>query len=288
MTYASINFVIDQLGQYADRQIEQVDAVVEALSGGKDTFTLIRDAVSQSLQDMTVKLGVVQQLAGVATSAQANAAAISAACSTILGALDSLVVPTVELPEVELGEGIVADAAEALANQAREAANAAIRRTIAGVNLRIDGIKNEIRTPVEAVQERADGLAEWLALLATECESTVGTLNNYITQFSEGLARCTNAEQVIDLIVGQVSEIAGTPRVTVAEVRQAWQDVGTYIDRFAALGPQMHERATDLRAHADLLEAGGTTGPTFAAPPEEPPGLPETGTGHTVPETAVA
>jgi hypothetical protein len=272
-TYDGINVVIDLLSAYADEQIAQINTVAEALSGGKTAFQLIRDSVRDGLDDMNRKLGMVEQLASSATSAQANAASISAACAAVLGALDGLVMPTVTLPSVELGEGIVADAAEAVANQATEIANAAIRRAMANVSAAMETAKDGVRAPVEAVQERADALGEWLALLATQSAAMVGMLNNHIAAFSDGLGRCTNIEQVIDLIIGQVSDLTGMPRVTVQEIRDAWNSVGPYIDQFVALGPRMHQRAGDLRAHADLLEAGGeesAVDSTFALPPGPP------------------
>jgi hypothetical protein len=274
MTYSTVNFVIDQFAEYADQQVAQMDAVVGALTGGKSTFEVIRDSVNEGLQDMTRKLGMVEQLGSLASDAKTNTATISEACASILSALDALVVPTVTLPEVELGEGILADTAEAIANQAGRAANALIRQAIANVNAKIDGLKSEVRGPVEAVQEKADSIGEWLALLAVECETMASTLNGYITKFSDGLAKCTNVEQVIDLIIGQVSDLTGMPKFTVQEMRDTWRSVGGYIDRFVALGPQMHQRASDLRAHADLLESGAEAGPELAGPPEPPPGLP--------------
>jgi hypothetical protein len=299
-TYDTINFVIEAFQAYADQQIEQINAVAMALSGGKTAFELVRDAVQAGLQDMTRKLEMVERLGALASDAQTNAAAISEACAGILDTLNSLVMPDVELPEVELGEGIVAGAAEAIANEAVAAANAAIRATMATVTVRIEGVKDEIRGPVEAVQERSDDIGEWLALLATQCTAMAATLNGHITRFSEGLGRCTNAEQVIDLIIGEISELTGMPRFTVQELRDMWRNVGGYIDQFVALGPRLHQHATDLRAQADLLESGAGAGPTFALPPgppqEPPPGgspallpgaLPPPGAGA-APVTAVA
>ncbi|MEW6225371.1 MAG: hypothetical protein AB1627_12165, partial [Chloroflexota bacterium] len=275
--YDTINFVIEAFQAYADQQIEQINAVAMALSGGKTAFELIRDSVQAGLQDMTGKLEMVERLGSLASDAQTNAATISEACAGILDALESLVMPEVRLPEVEIGEGVVAEAAEAIANEAVAAANAAIRRTMATVTRRIEGIKDEIRGPVEAVQERSDDIGEWLALLATQCAAMAATLNEHITRFSEGLGRCTNAEQVIDLIIGEISELTGMPRFTVQELRDTWRDVGRYIDQFVALGPRLHQHASSLRAQADLLETGEGAGPTNAlppGPPEEPPGLP--------------
>lgn len=269
-TYDGINLAIDALSAYADDQIAQINVVAEALSGGKSAFELIRDAVRTGLDDMNRKLSMVEQLGASASNGQTNAASISAACAAVLGALDALVVPDVTLPSVDLGEGVLADAAEAIANQATQAGNAAIRLAMSNVQRAIDTAKAEIRGTVVAAQERAESLGEWLALLATECTAMVGTLNGHIAAFSEGLSHCTNVEQVIDLIIGQVSDMTGMPRFTVQEIRDLWNGVGPYIDQFVALGPQMHERATDLRAHADLLESGSDAGPTFALPPGPP------------------
>ncbi|HYO44710.1 MAG TPA: hypothetical protein VES19_16035 [Candidatus Limnocylindrales bacterium] len=286
-TYDGINVVIDALGAHADQQIAQINMVAEALSGGKSAFELIRDAVSGSLDDMAAKLAMVESLGVAASDGAANTAAIEAACETVLGALDEMVLPSVTLPSVDLGEGVVADAAEAVANEAAEAANGAITLAMSSVDGALDTAKDTIRGPVEAAQQQAGNLGEWLAILATQCAEMAGTLGGQISTFSEGLGRCTNIEQVIDLIIGQVSDLTGMPRVTVQEVRDAWNSVGPYIDQFIDLGTRMHGRATELRAHADLLESGGATeaGPTVAAPPPEPPPNPGA-TGTAAPPTA--
>ena len=273
-TYDGINVAVDILSAYAEDQIAQINAVAEALSGGKSAFQLIRDSVQAGLNDMNRKLGMVQQLGASASSAQANAAAISAACASVLGSIDALVMPNVTLPSVDLGDGVMADAAAAVANTAAQAANEAIQAAMSGVSAALETAKDGIRAPVVALQERAVGLGEWLALLAAQCTAMVGTLTAQIAAFSEGLGRCTSVEQVIDLIIGQVSDLTGLPRVTVQEIRDAWNSVGPYIDQFVALGPRMHQRASDLRAQADLLEAGGGAGPEFAPPPGLPPGPP--------------
>ena len=188
--------------------------------------------------------------------------------------------PQVTLPSVDLGEGVVAEAAAAVANTAAEAANAAIEQAMSGVSAALETAKDGVRGPVEAMKERATGLGEWLAILATQCTAMVGTLTAQIATFSDGLGRCTSVEQVIDLIIGQVSDLTGLPRVTVQEIRDAWNSVGPYIDRFVALGPQMHGRAADLRSHADLLESGAEAGPE-AAPPPVPPADSHPGAGYT-------
>ena len=75
---------------------------------------------------------------------------------------------------------------------------------------------------------------------------------------------------MINLIIGQVSDLTGMPQFTVQDMRNTWNSVGPYIDQFAALGPQLHAHAAALRAQAEQLEAGTEGGPTFALPPGPP------------------
>jgi hypothetical protein len=176
------------------------------------------------------------------------------------------------------GEGVIAGAAEAVANQAAEAANAAIRLAMRGVSSALETAKDSVRSPVEGLKENADNLGEWLAILATKCSEMVGTLTEQIGKFSDGLGKCTNVEDVMNLIIGQVSDLTGMPKFTVQDIRNTWNRIGPYIDQFAALGPQLHDHATALRAQADQLEAGEEGGPTLALPPG-PPENPGEGTG---------
>jgi hypothetical protein len=297
LTYTAVDAVIGAFEAYADQQVAQLNAITGALTGGKTAFQLIQDAVQSGLEDMRKKLTMVEQLGSMASNAQTNAAAISGACDSILEALDALVIPSYSLPEVELGDSVVANATEYLANQATATANELIRRSVANVQSRLDGIKGEVRGPVQAVQGKADNLGEWLALLAIESAAMAGTLNNYIAKFSDGLGKCTNAEQVMDLIIGEISDLTGMPKFTVQEMRDGWHSIGTHIDDYVALGQGLRQRATDLRQHADAKEAGTDTGGDFAPPPPlSPPGS-GTGAGPgspggaappAEPETAVA
>ncbi|HEY4946211.1 MAG TPA: hypothetical protein VIH94_08700 [Candidatus Limnocylindrales bacterium] len=271
-TYDGINLVIDAFEAYADDQIDQVNTVVEALSGGTSAFQLIRDAVRTALDDMQAKLAMVQQLGASATNAKANAESISAGCDSALATIDALVMPDVRLPSVDLGEGVLAEAASAVANTAAEAANAALSLAISGVSAALDTAKESVRSPILSAKSQAASLGEWLGILATQSTAMVESLTTQIATFNEGLGHCTNVEQVINLIIGQVSDLTGMPKVTVQELRDDWAGVGTHIDQFAALGPQLHDRAADLRTHADEVEEARKAGRTPALPPSPPPG----------------
>ena len=89
MTYTAVDAVIGAFEAYADQQVEQLNTITGALTGGKTAFQLIQDAVQSGLEDMRKKLTMVEQLGSMASSAKANAAAISWACGTILDALDA-------------------------------------------------------------------------------------------------------------------------------------------------------------------------------------------------------
>ena len=191
MTYDGINAVIDAFEAYANDQVAQIDQVVLAFGDGRTSFQYIRDAAKTGLDNMNTKLGMLQSLASAATSAKANADSISAACDSILGSLDTLVMPNVTLPSVDLGDGVLADAAEAIANQAAASANAAIRFAMSGVSAALDTAKDAVRTPVQGVKDHATELGEWLAILATKCTEMVGMLTTQIASFSEGSGAAT-------------------------------------------------------------------------------------------------
>jgi hypothetical protein len=277
-TFDGINAVIDAFEAYAEDQVAQVDAVVGALTGGKSAFQFIRDAVTAGLDDMNRKVAMVQQLGASATNAQASAKSIAETCDSLLGSIDGLVMPSVHIPEVDLGEGVVASAASAVANTAAEAANAALELAISGVSAALETAKDAVRAPILDIKAHAGDIGEWLAILATKCTEMIATLHDHIASFSEGLGHCSNVTEVIDLIIGQVSDLTGMPRFTVQDMRNTWNSIGTYIDQFAALGPQLHEQAAALREQADQLAAGGDNGPTFALPPG-PPANPGEGGG---------
>jgi enamine deaminase RidA (YjgF/YER057c/UK114 family) len=269
-TFDGINAVIDTFEAYAEDQVAQIDAVVGALTGGKSAFQFIRDAVTAGLDDMNRKVAMVQQLGASATNAQASAKSIAETCDGLLGSIDGLVMPSVHIPEVDLGEGIVASAASAVANTAAEAADAALELAISGVSAALETAKDAVRAPILDIKAHAGDIGEWLAILATKCTEMIATLHAHISSFSEGLGHCSNVTEVIDLIIGQVSDLTGMPRFTVQDMRNTWNNVGGYIDQFAALGPQLHEQAAALREQADQLAAGSDNGPTFALPPGPP------------------
>ena len=166
---------------------------------------------------MTRKLDMVEQLGSLATDAHANTATISETCASILAALDRLVVPIGDpargragrRPPRRCGRGD-----RQPGGRPRPTPRSGGR--IAGVNSRIDDVKNEIRGPVEAVQR--EGRQHRRMARAPRARSarrwrrrSTGTSR----RFSEGLAGCTNIEQVIDLIIGQVSDLTGMPKFTV-------------------------------------------------------------------------
>jgi hypothetical protein len=270
-TYDGINVVIEAFEAYANDQVAQIDAVVGALTGGKSAFQVIRDAVTAGLDNMNAKVAMAQQLGQAASNGKNTAKSISEGCDSVLASIDAFVMPSVHIPSVDLGEGVIASAASAVANTAADVANAALELAISGVSAALDTAKDAVRAPVQEIKAHADDIGEWLAILATKCTEMIAMLHEHIASFSAGLGHCNNVGDVIDLIIGQVSDLTGMPRFTVQDMRDAWNGVGPAIDQFGALAPQLQERAVALRAQADELDGGSGAGPTLALPPGPPP-----------------
>ncbi|MFM7536665.1 MAG: hypothetical protein ACKO91_12855 [Acidimicrobiales bacterium] len=269
--YDGIDAIIDVFAEYADQQIADLDAVVASIGDGRSTFEVIRDAVQSGIDDMTAKIALLQRLTAGATDARMNADVITATCAGLLAQLDGITVPPYTLPEVELGDGMLADAAEGVANIAGGVANATLRLTIGSIEVAVDVAKDAVRGPIEQIRSQAVGLGEWVAILAQQSDAMAEVVRGHLASFSAGLARCEGAEDVLDLIIGQVSDIAGTPRFTVEDMRQTWHGVAEHIDAYAELGARLHRRADLLLQQAAALHDGRDPSMVAAAADEPPP-----------------
>jgi hypothetical protein len=281
--YDTINATIDALAAYMAQKMAEVDAVVLAIGDGRTSFEYIRDAVANSIDVLTAKLSSVTELVGIAGNAQTMAGEIRAQCDEATGKIDSIQMPSVTIPAApDLGEGFLADSAEWLANQATGAANAALEAMMETVRSALDSAKTEMKQPILDMKGKADYWGEFLANVVTIGNDQIVLINGHLTTFSEGLAKTTDVEGVLNLIIAQVSSITGMPQFTVQDLRDIWGRVGVAIDDYAAMGPQLHQSAVVARRQA-AAAAASATGEGEAAPEMVAPGAgPPEGEGEPV------
>ncbi len=248
--YAGVNAVIDMMADYAADKLKEIDQVVLAIGDGRSTFEYIRDAVASSIEVLTGKLDAVTSLVSTAGDAQALAEQVRGDCDQGIAAIDGIRMPTVQIPTVDLGEGMLADAGEYLANEAAEFANQQLRSVMATVEATLESAKAELKAPIEDIRGRSEGFGEFMANVIEVGTVQMGVVSGHLTTFSQGLGKCQNVEEVFNLLIGQISSITGLPQFTVQDLRTIWAEVGTAIDGFAGMGPQLHAAAAVARRQA--------------------------------------
>ena len=223
--------VLEMLQEGIDSQIEAFRELAMEFTDGQDPFVMIRDAAVQGLDNMRQKVASRHEMGAMATSGQEKTDAIHKAADDTSAAVASLQVPDVTLPEVDLGEGVLADVGEAFANTAAAAANLVIEQAIAAVESALDEGKDMAESAIEQVRSNADEAGEFLQKLTDVANQQVTALETRIAEVSTGLAQCESGEDFIELIVNQALELAGLAGdFEIDDLRQLWADVGTTLD----------------------------------------------------------
>ncbi len=185
--------------------MQQQREQMTALLGGTDPFVFIRDAGVQMTKMLADKAGQLEQAAVLSASATERADQLRSACDSILGFLDSLNVPQVDIP----GVGFLVDELRGAVNE----------------------VKSMGRGPVETVKNHADEVGEFLQIFADIARQQVAAARTQIQSLSEGLAKCNSFEDVINLFMGKLQEILGTgTNLQIDDIKAYWASIGGKID----------------------------------------------------------
>ena len=96
------------------QQIAELNAAATVALGGKDPFITARDAAVQGLDTMQARIGELAEMEVMASTASEKTEAVTAFADRVLGLLDAIVVPEIEVPKADIGDDAVSDAAEGL------------------------------------------------------------------------------------------------------------------------------------------------------------------------------
>ena len=250
----------------AAERIAQMQALAMEITGGKDPFVMARDAATEGLDSMEGRLGQITQLAAMSGSAEEKAQGVVEFCDEMLGKLDAFRVPDVRIPEADVGDGLLADAAEGVLNFGGDIANAGLEFIIEQINEVVGLAKAALRVPLETVKDNAVEVGEFMHIVVEQGAEQIATGQKMVADFRKKLAKCQNVEDVIELIVNQVFELVGIEsQFEIDDVRTAWRDIGVMIDD----GIQW---AQDLRDNPEGAEAPTDSAAKAQAPPADPAG----------------
>jgi hypothetical protein len=91
---------------------------------------------------------------------------VTSQCDALLGLIDSLQVPNVQLKAPDLGEGVVAEAAEGLLSAGAGLANQGLQALADRIRDTTEEAKGTLRAPVEEVKSHSAEIGQFLQLFA--------------------------------------------------------------------------------------------------------------------------
>jgi hypothetical protein len=223
----------DMLSMLVQQQRDQLTALL----GGRDPFEFVRDAGVSMTRMLADKAASLEQASVLSSSATERAAQLRSTCDSVLGFLDSINVPQVDIP----GLGFIVD-------EVRGA---------------VDEAKSMGRGPVETVKKHADEVAEFLTIFADIARQQVATVRKHIEDISQGLAKCNGFEDVFNLMLRKIQEVLGIgTNLTIQDVRDYWNGIGGQIDAAIVWAQGL--------AEDNPPEPPSVTGPAADTPPGEP------------------
>jgi hypothetical protein len=258
---------ITQMEAAANERLAEFDVVIKKLSGGKGLFEVIRDGSLQAIGTMRARVDQISDFEAMAASGRSAAEDVRGKADTALAKIDAFIVPEVTIPDVELGDGVLADLAESVASEVSGVANAALRATVGKVNEAVETTKAEIRPPVETTRDKATEFIDFLVIAEKFSLQQKATISTYADNLEKGMKKATGFESGVDVLIEQFTTLMGLPSFKIQDIRDEWAAIPSHFDRLDGL-------AADLQAHAARLEQEEEkqAAPVLAAaaPPEKP------------------
>ncbi len=254
--YATGDLLLGEASSLMATMMADLKDVATTVTGGKDPFIAARDAGKEALDDLSGRLGQLGELEAMSKTGDQYAADVTETADTLLSYIDELKVPDVEIPEAEFGDNPLADLAEGFVNSAGDVANAALQALVDQVNVLVEEVKPMLRQPVEDAKAAAADIGEIMEIAATEARAQIAWAEEMIVELSTKLGKCSNMEDVFNLMVTQVMQMMGLEEdFEIEDIRAAWVALGAGIDEAVAWAERM--RAAAAEEDDDEADTGG-------------------------------
>jgi hypothetical protein len=202
----------DMLGMIIQQQRE----TLTALLGGRDPFEFVRDAGVQLTKMIAERASQLETAIATSNSGKERADALRSGCDSVLNYIGGIDVPQVDVP----GAGLILDPIRAAVNEGKSMATA----------------------PVQGLKDNADDVSEYLGIFADIAREQIAAGRQQIEQFSEGLGKCTDFEQVANLMMTSVQTALGMgTNFNIQTVRDWWAGLGPQIDAAMEWARQLGE-----------------------------------------------
>lgn len=248
------------------RQLEaQMRERAIELTGGIDPFIVMRDQARKSLDRASSAVGELSELGQTALEVFTDSTSIVAACEVALGQLDVVRIPAIHVP-ASSGQGVLAD----LERRGEAAADAVLQAAIAPIRAQIDSLRGQAEAPIQTVKGHAGEIADFSKVFEEQCVKEAAALQQQIAKLSGALGRVQNFEQLVDVLLRQLTEALGiVGGIGLADVRAAWVEVDSILERAEALGQDARRGILARRAKEAAAAEGSSALAAGAGPPPE-------------------
>jgi hypothetical protein len=229
----------------------------------------VREQATGAVGELHARIATLGQLAEGGTNSAAT-------CESILGYVDqtrsvlaALEVPTeLGLAAPELGEGLLADAGEAVLGAGAELASHGASAALAQLQGALDSARGMLLEGLDALAADADEIGRFMALLAEQSERQAAELAAMLARLEEALARTENFETLFETLIEQSLAVAGIAvDVDLDALRAAWSDAGRWIEDLLADFLSRRDGGPALPVDEDAIRSG----PQLAGGPAEAP-----------------
>ncbi len=225
--YTTGDVAIGVAGDSIDNMVAELRAVATELLDGQDPFIFARDSATRALDYLTRRIGDLAQMGALASNAHEKSDWLTNTANDLLGKVDALTVPHINLTGTSTGVGVVDDVTNFGANMANSSANALLHQLEGAVTQ----AKRAAHVPLDAMKEHATEIGGFLQVVTDQATEQITFIQGKIADLSAQLAGCNNFEDVINTLVNQILREAGIEgRVEVDDIRQGWRALGTLID----------------------------------------------------------
>lgn len=214
-------------GESIDSMVAELRRVATELLDGQDPFIFARDSATRALDYLNGRIGDLAQMSALASNAHEKSDWLTNTANDLLGRVDALTVPAINLTGSNTGVGVVDTVTDFGANVANSGAQALLRQLEGAVTQ----AKRAAHVPLDAMKEHASEIGGFLQVVTDQAAEQIAFIQAKIAELSTQLAACNNFEDVINTLVNQILREAGIEgRVEVDDIRQGWRALGALID----------------------------------------------------------
>jgi len=260
--YTEGNATIQWLTETASTLTSQGETFVADTTGLVNPAADFATGLADHIDAMTRDLQAITSSRESTQKAQQEAQHAHGQLDQAQSKISQLVLPAFEPPApTDLGDGLLADAGELLIDKGKELGQAAARKAYDTVQSMLDDVKAKAAEELDQAREEVQLFEDFFTGLNQRLDAQTQHLNDTIQAFTEKLADCQSADDILQLLADQARQIIeDVLGLSIDDLRAQWTE----------LGPQLEQAEQKLleALHANGEDAHDEEAPSGAPAPD--------------------